>query len=429
MKTVTNSRTLRALSARARTAGFIVAVAFAGLFMTACKDEGPRTVASITISPTTATLTPTGTQQFTAVVLDNNGDVLNNTPTWAIVSGGGTITQTGLFTAGTTPGTTVISVTCRSITATATITVNAGPAATIVVAPDTTLLVGATAQFRAVVRDAFGNVLTIAPVWSTANPPGTIVATTGFFTAGNTVGSFPNSVQACIPSTTICDQANVIVISPPAPPPVGGGFTVLGRAAVTCSLGSITPGDVGTFQAAGDAPPGSITPSCIAVTSPGTVHAPGDAATKTAYNNFLTAYTARAPQPGDCDATHTLTGSLAGVTLTPGVYCFSAAAALTGTLTLSGNSTGIWLFKIGTTGTGGLTGTNFTVIMAGGALPCNVTWWVRQAATMTDSFLKGTVMAGTDVTVTNGTFGGNMWAGASGAGDATETGAAVTGCP
>jgi hypothetical protein len=206
-----------------------------------------------------------------------------------------------------------------------------------------------------------------------------------------------------------------------------GGFTVLGRAAVTCTLGSII-GDVGTFQAAGDAPPGSITPSCGPVTT-GTVHAPGDAATKTAYNNFLAAYTARAPQPGDCDATHTLTGTLAGVTLPPGVYCFSAGAALTGLLTLDGTSTGLWLFKIGTTGTGDLAGTNFTVTMAGGALPCNVTWWVQQSAAMTDSFLKGTVMAGTDVTVTNGTFSGNMWAGASGLGDATETGTAVTGCP
>jgi hypothetical protein len=117
------------------------------------------------------------------------------------------------------------------------------------------------------------------------------------------------------------------------------------------------------------------------------------------------------------------------MTLAPGVYCFSAGAALTGTLTLNGTATGLWLFKIGTTGTGDLTGTNFTVIMAGAALPCNVTWWVRQAASMTDSFLKGTVIAGTGVTVTNGTFNGNMWAGASGSGDATESNAAVTGCP
>jgi hypothetical protein len=436
MKSVTRSVTVRALGKRARIARVMVAVAFAGLFTAACDDSsGPRTIASVVVSPTTAIIPVGGTQQFTVVITDSEGNVLvNRNPVWSIVSGGGTITQAGLFTAATVPGTTVISVTCSGVTATATITVNAGPGASIVVAPDTTLLVGATAQFRAVIRDAFNNVLTIAPVWSTANPPGTIVATTGLFTAGNTVGSYPNSVSGCIPTTTICDQANVIVIAPappppppPPPPPASGGFTVLGRAAVTCTTGSII-GDVGTFQAAGDAPPGTITASCIPVTT-GTVHAPGDPATKTAYNNFLAAYTARAPLPGDCDATHTLTGTLAGVTLPPGVYCFTAGASLTGTLTLNGTATDLWLFKIGTAGTGDLTGTNFTVIMAGTAQACNVTWWVRQATAMTTSNFKGTVLGGTGVTATGGTFNGNMWAGASGIGDATESNAAVTGCP
>jgi hypothetical protein len=498
------------------------ALAFAGVFTAACDDgTGPQRLETLTVTPASATLAAGGTQQFTVTGVDTEGNTVRiDGESWAVVAGGGTINATtGLFTAGTTAGTftNTIRVTCNGVTAFATIivtpgpaativvapdttlaigataqfravirdangniltatpvwsatnppgtiaaatgmftagnavgsfpnsvqaciattticdqanvTVIAGPAASIVVAPDTTLVTGATAQFRAVVRDAGGNILTVTPVWSTTNPPGTIVAATGFFTASNTVGSFPNSVQACIATTTICDQANVTVISPPPPPPpASGGFTVLGRAAVSCTLGTITPGDVGTFQAAGDAPPGSITPSCIPVTT-GTVHAPGDAATKTAYNNFLAAYIARAPQPGDCDATHTLTGSLAGVTLAPGVYCFSAGATLTGTLTLDGPSTGTWLFKTGTTGTGGLTGTSFTVIMAGAAQACNVTWWVRDAATMTDSNLKGTVMAGTGVTVTNGTFNGNMWAGASGTGDATESNAAITGCP
>jgi hypothetical protein len=422
------SVTVRALGQRARIARIMAAVAFAGVFAAACKSSTePGLTATIAISPTSVTLAPGGTQQFTEVAKNANGDILVlPDPIWAVSSGGGTITSTGLFTAGTTAGTITVTVTCNGVTATATIIVTSGPLFSITVAPDTTLQVGATAQFRAVGRDAFSNVVAITPVWSTVNPPGTIIAATGLFTAGNTLGFFPNSVQACV--GTICDQANVTVISAPLPPPPSGGFTVLGRAAVTCTLGSII-GDVGAFQQPGDAPPGTITPSCIPVTT-GTVHIPeGDPATKTAYNNFLAAYIARAPQPGDCDAAHTLTGTLAGVTLTPGVYCFSAGAALTGTLTLNGTATGLWLFKIGTTGTGDLTGTNFTVIMAGAALPCNVTWWVRQAASMTDSFLKGTVMAGTGVTVSNGTFSGNMWAGASGTGDATETGAAVTGCP
>ena len=83
-----------------------------------------------------------------------------------------------------------------------------------------------------------------------------------------------------------------------------------------------------------------------------------------AYADFLNAYdTLQFNTP--CD--QTLTGTLAGVTLTPGVYCFTAAATLTGTLTLNGPADGVWIFKIGTGGTGALTGTNFSVVMAGGA--------------------------------------------------------------
>jgi len=195
-------------------------------------------------------------------------------------------------------------------------------------------------------------------------------------------------------------------------------FAVLANAAVTCTNGTIT-GDVGTFLAP---PTGSITRTSCPIT--GTMHK-GDATAVGAYNAFLTSYAALANVT--CDST--LTGTLAGVTLTPGVYCFDAAAALTGTLTLDGPSSGIWIFKVGALGTGALTGTNFTVLMAGGGLPCNVTWWVAEAATMTDSHFIGTILAGAAITLTRGTFYGNVYAGASGVGDVTITGTAVTGCP
>ena len=434
MKSVIKNRTLQVLVRSARIARVLVAVAFAGLFTAACGDSsGPRTAATVTVTPTTASVTVGGTVTFIAVVKDSKGNTLAVTPIWAVTSGGGSITSTGVFTAPLVPGTSTISVTCSGVTATATITVTVGPAASITIVPQLiTLFPGGTQTYTATIKDASGNTITtIAPAWTALNPPGTIIANAGtqtaVFTAGSTLGRVDNSVSACIPTTTTCDFADVIVVSPPAPPALRG-FTVLGRAQVTCTTGSII-GDVGAFQQPADVPPGTITASCIPVTT-GTVHIPtGDPATKTAYNNFLAAYIARQPAPGDCDATHTLTGTLAGISLPPGVYCFSAGAALTGLLTLNGTSTDLWLFKIGTTGTGDLAATNFTVTMGGTALPCNVTWWVRQAATMQDSFLKGTVIAGTGVTVTNGTFNGNMWAGASGTGDATETNAAVTGCP
>jgi Ice-binding-like len=195
------------------------------------------------------------------------------------------------------------------------------------------------------------------------------------------------------------------------------GFAVLGNQAVTCTDGTIV-GDVGTFQAT---PTGSVTLTSCPVT--GGVHV-GDGAAIQAYNDFLGAYAALATTP--CDVV--LTGTLAGVTLAPGVYCFDAAATLTGVLTLSGPSNGVWLFKIGTGGTGALTGTNFSVVMDGGASPCNVTWWVSQAATLTDSHFIGSILAGAAITLTRGTFAGNIWAGASGVGDATITGTALVGC-
>ena len=191
------------------------------------------------------------------------------------------------------------------------------------------------------------------------------------------------------------------------------GFAVLANQAVTCTDGTII-GDVGTFQAT---PSGSITLTACPVT--GTVHV-GDGAAIQAYNGFLATYAALATTP--CDVV--LTGTLAGVTLAPGVYCFDAAATLTGVLTLNGPANGVWLFKIGTGGTGALTGTSFSVVMAGGAAPCNVTWWVSQAATLTDSHFIGSILAGAAITLTRGSFAGNVWSKA----DVTITGTALVGC-
>lgn len=189
------------------------------------------------------------------------------------------------------------------------------------------------------------------------------------------------------------------------------GFTVLADAAVTCTNGTIT-GDVGTFQAS---PTGSFTQTTCPLT--GTAHV-GDAAAIAAYNAFLTAYTALTPQPND--ACPIITGTLAGQSFAPGVYCVSAEAK-TGVLTLNGPPNGTWVFKVAP---GAFTGTSFQVVMAGGAQPCNVTWWVDAAATLTDSDLKGNVLAGAAITLTRGTFAGNAWAKAG----VTITGTAIVGC-
>ena len=173
------------------------------------------------------------------------------------------------------------------------------------------------------------------------------------------------------------------------------GFAVLSAApgsggAVTCTNSSII-GDVGSSGA-----PASIVQTNCSVS--GALVAPVSAGTLADFNG---AYDALAGQA--CDSF--LTTLDVTQTLAPGVYCFSAAATATGkTLTLDGGASDTWLFKVGTGGTGALTGTDFAVVMADRASACNVTWWVAEAATMTDSTFKGTILAGAAVTTT-GTAG------------------------
>ena len=194
------NRILRALSPTGFRARALVAVAVAGVMASACDVHGvsaPGTVASITVTPN-ATLSPTGVQQMVAVGLDADGRVVGISPTWSVAAGGGTISATGLFTAGNAPGVyanTVVA-TVGTVSGRATITVIAGPLATITVTPNpATLSVLATQQFVAVGKDAGGNTVAFTPTWSVVAGGGTIDQS-GNFTAGATVGTFTNTVQA-----------------------------------------------------------------------------------------------------------------------------------------------------------------------------------------------------------------------------------------
>ena len=179
-------------------------------------------------------------------------------------------------------------------------------------------------------------------------------------------------------------------------------FAVLAGAAVTCTVSSVQ-GNVGLAN------PGMITNTSCAIT--GSVEE-GTGAAQAAYASFLGEYASLRTAP-PCDF-HNV--PLGGAVLSPGVYCYDAAVTVTGsTLTLVGSATDTWIFRIGTLGTGALTGTNFNVIMTGGAT-CNndVLWWTAQAATLTDSSFIGSIYAGADITVTRGSLAGQVLAGGSG---------------
>lgn len=270
MKSVMSRRISQALAPSARTAFAIVALAFAGVYTASCDVHGistPGTLAAISVSPDPQTLAINGTQQFVAVGTDASGANVAISPVWSVVAGGGTISTSGLFTAGTTPQSypnTVVA-TSGALSDAATVIVITGPLATITVTPNPqSLQTNATQQFVAVGRDAAGNAVPLTPVWSVVNGGGAINAT-GLFTAGGTTGTFANTVRAA--SGTLSGTATVTVTAPPP---------VLATITVTPNPASVPVNSTQQFAATGRDGSGNvmaITPVWSVVNGGGTIDA------------------------------------------------------------------------------------------------------------------------------------------------------------
>jgi Ice-binding-like len=167
-------------------------------------------------------------------------------------------------------------------------------------------------------------------------------------------------------------------------------FAVLGASTVTCTGPSNIVGDVGV--SAGSAITGF--PPCKLT---GTFHS-ADAVSLQAQADATTAYNELAGAACTTD----LTGQdLGGMTLLPGVYCFSSSAQLTGTLNLSGG--GVYIFQIGST----LTTASGSSVLISNAQPCdassNVFWQVGSSATLgTTTAFAGNILALASITMTTG---------------------------
>ena len=171
-----------------------------------------------------------------------------------------------------------------------------------------------------------------------------------------------------------------------------GSFAVLGGSAVTNTGPTIVNGDLGVSpgSAVTGFPPGVVVGGVQHVADAVALQAQLD--TTTAFNNL-------AGQA--CDTN--LTGmNLGGMTLVPGVYCFSTSAFLTGTLTLNGlgNPNAVFVFQIGSTL---ITAPASRVVMINGAQDCNVFWQVGSSATLdTTTAFIGNILALASITLNTG---------------------------
>jgi hypothetical protein len=175
--------------------------------------------------------------------------------------------------------------------------------------------------------------------------------------------------------------------------PVGLGtaesFAVLGSTTVTnTDTPTVVSGNLGV------SPGSSVTNFPPGLVGNGTIHRTDDVA-KSAQLDLISAYddaASRTPITGDLV-------DLAGMTLTPGVYG-GGALGLTGTLTLTGDASSVFVFQAGTTL---ITDSGSRVLLTGEVNACNVFWQVGSSATLgSGSQFVGTVMAMTSITANSG---------------------------
>jgi hypothetical protein len=267
-----------------------------------------------------------------------------------------------------------------------------------------------------------GSTLTTAANSSVVFPTG--VGSNVFWAVGSsatlgTGSTFIGNILA-VASVTLTNGANVSgrslaraavtmdtnnAVAPLPPPATGAVAPLLGTAATFAVLGGSTVTNTGPTIVTGDLGVSSPGVACTGfagctTTGPGTVvgtvHV-GDALANSAQADALLAYNQLVAQP--CNFTYPPITDIGGMTLAPGVHCFPSSVGITGTVTLSGGPSDVYVFKIGSTLT---TAANASVVFPTG-VGTNVFWAVGSSATLgTGTAFTGNILAVASITMTTG---------------------------
>jgi len=174
----------------------------------------------------------------------------------------------------------------------------------------------------------------------------------------------------------------------PVPPSLGAAdsFAVLGGSSVTSTGSTVVTGNLGVSP--GNTISGSITVKVGATYRNDSVARQAQRDATSAYNDLATR-----------TCTQTLSTAISGLTLGPGVYCFTSTAQLTGTLILdaANDPNAVWIFKIGTTLT---TAAGSSVRVINGGYENNIFWQIGDSITIgADTAFLGNVLARKDITL------------------------------
>ena len=211
-----------------RRVGLLALISFSFLFMAACggvaKSPSGETVA-IALTPTSATVAASGTQQFQAAITGTT----NTSVTWSVdgVAGGssaaGTISASGLYTAPAKAGTHTVKATSAAdakVSAAATVTVSAaGQSVAVAISPaSASLPPGGSQQFQATVTGTTNSAVS----WSVDGVAGgnaTVgtISATGLYIAPAAAGSHTITAASVADASKSASAAVTVSVTTPVP--------------------------------------------------------------------------------------------------------------------------------------------------------------------------------------------------------------------
>ena len=178
----------------------------------------PGVLTEVRLKPDTVGLNIGESQEFTATAVDIYGNPLPNARlTWRIDQRIGTISTSGLVTAGNVAGFYENGVTAAllSVEATASITVNPDSPAKVTI-PAVLVAAGEPVTLEALVLDQYGNAAPTSDIiWSVEDPKAGSISSANTLTAGELARTYPNAVQAVVRPGGLTATVAVTVVPGP----------------------------------------------------------------------------------------------------------------------------------------------------------------------------------------------------------------------
>ncbi|NMM37915.1 MAG: DUF3494 domain-containing protein [Glaciimonas sp.] len=375
------------------------------------------TLASIAVTPATATVPIDGIQPFMAVATYSDGSTSDVTVSSRWTSGTtsvATVNSSSGVADGIASGTSVITANFGGKSSSGSLTVTTATLASIAVTPATaSVRIGGIQPFTATAAYSDGSSRDVTPFSSWTSGTASVATVNSSSGVAKGVATGQSQITASFRRMSGSGALTVIVAAGPAPVLLGtaGNFVILAKSAISTTGTTAVTGDIGVSPAAASYITGfSLTadPSNVFSTSPlvtGKIFAANYAVPTpnnltTAVNDMETAFTDAAGRPTP-DFTELYAGDISGKTLAPGLYKWGTGVLITGAgVTLSGGPNDVWIFQVAQD----LTVSNSAIVtLSGGAQAKNIFWQVSGEATLgTAANFKGNILSQTLISLNTG---------------------------